>query len=70
MRPIGYAKRFKFISGHDIGKREIGGRVDDKLILKQIHARQEYPEETSRMLVRQLTETGGWLDDLPKIDSA
>lgn len=64
----GYAKRFKFIIGHDIGKLEICGRVDDKLILKQIHARQEHPEEASRMLVRQLTETGGWLDDLPEID--
>ncbi len=64
----GYAKRFKFIIGHDIGKLEICGRVDDKLILKQIHARQEHPEEASRMLVRQLTDTGGWLDDLPEVD--
>ena len=63
----GYAKRFKFIIGHDIGKLEICGRIDDKLILKQIHARQEHPEEASRMLVRQLTETGGWLDDLPEV---
>ena len=64
----GYAKRFKFIIGHDIGKLEICGRIDDKLILKQIHARQEHPEEASRMLVRQLTETGGWLDDLPAVE--
>jgi len=64
----GYAKRFKFIIGHDIGKLEICGRVDDKLILKQLHARQEHPEEASRMLVRQLTETGGWLDDLPEVE--
>lgn len=63
----GYAKRFKFIIGHDIGKLEICGRIDDKLILKQIHARQEHPEEASRMLVRQLTDTGGWLDDLPDV---
>lgn len=63
----GYAKRFKFIIGHDIGKLEICGRIDDKLILKQIHARQEHPEEASRMLVRQLTDTGGWLDDLPEV---
>lgn len=61
----GYAKRFKFIIGHDIGKLEICGRLDDKLILKQIHARQEHPEEASRLLVRQLTANGGWLDDLP-----
>jgi KamA family protein len=64
----GYAKRFKFIIGHDIGKLEICGRLDAKLILKQIHARQEHPEEASRMLVRQLTDTGGWLDDLPEVN--
>ncbi|MCW8922668.1 MAG: hypothetical protein OQK69_03420 [Gammaproteobacteria bacterium] len=39
----GYAKRFKFIMGHDIGKIEIVGRIDDKLILKQIHSRPEEP---------------------------
>lgn len=63
----GYAKRFKFIIGHDIGKLEICGRVGDKLLLKQIHARAEHKEEASRMLVRQLTDTGGWLDDLPEV---
>jgi len=64
----GYAKRFKFIIGHDIGKLEICGRYEDKLILKQIHARQEYPEEASRILIRQLDDTGGWLDDLPEAE--
>lgn len=63
----GYAKRFKFIIGHDIGKLEICGRQDNKLILKQIHARQEYPDEASRILVRELTESGGWLDDLSEV---
>lgn len=63
----GYAKRFKFIIGHDIGKLEICGRLGDKLLLKQIHARTEHKEEASRMLVRQLTDTGGWLDDLPEV---
>lgn len=63
----GYAKRFKFIIGHDIGKLEICGRQDNKLILKQIHARQEYPDEASRILVRELTEEGGWLDDLSEV---
>lgn len=63
----GYAKRFKFIIGHDIGKLEICGRVDDKLILKQLHARPGHQEESSRILVRQLTESGGWLDDLPEV---
>ena len=62
----GYAKRFKFIIGHDIGKLEICGRLGDKLVLKQIHARSGHDEESSRLLVRQLTENGGWLDDLPE----
>jgi len=30
LRLDGYAKRFKFIMEHDIGKIEICGRVDDK----------------------------------------
>ena len=62
----GYAKRFKYIIGHDIGKLEICGRLGNKLILKQLHARHGRDEEISRILVRELTETGGWLDDLPK----
>ena len=60
----GYANRFKFIIGHDIGKLEICGRVGDKMILKQLHARAGGEDESSRLLVRQLTDTGGWLDDL------
>ena len=63
----GYAKRFKYIIGHDIGKLEICGRIGDKLVLKQLHARSGHEEEISRLLVRQLTENGGWLDDLPKV---
>jgi KamA family protein len=64
----GYAKRFKFIIGHDIGKLEICGRAGDKLILKQLHARPGHQEESSRILIRQLTDNGGWLDDLPEVD--
>jgi KamA family protein len=63
----GYAKRFKFIIGHDIGKLEICGRTGDKLILKQLHARPGHQEESSRILIRQLTDNGGWLDDLPEV---
>lgn len=63
----GYAKRFKFIIGHDIGKLEICGTIGDKLILKQIHARSGHDGEASRLLVRQLNDTGGWLDDLPEV---
>ncbi len=66
----GYAKRFKFIIGHNIGKLEICGRIGDKLILKQIHARTGHNKEISRLLVRQLTETGGWLDDLAEIKTS
>ena len=64
----GYAKRFKFIIGHDIGKLEICGRSKDNLILKQLHARPGHQEESSRILVRHLTDNGGWLDDLPEVD--
>ena len=62
----GYAKRFKYIIGHDIGKLEICGRIGDKIVLKQLHARDGHETEVSRLLVRELTETGGWLDDLPE----
>ena len=64
----GYGKRFKFIIGHDIGKLEICGRVGNKVLLKQIHARTGFEEESSRILVRELNETGGWLDDLAEAD--
>ena len=64
----GYAKRFKFIIGHDIGKLEICGRIEDKLILKQLHARPGHQRDSSRILIRQLTDNGGWLDDLPEVD--
>jgi len=60
----GYAKRFKFIMGHDIGKIEICGRYGDHLVMSQIHARPEHPEEASRILIRKLTKNAGWLDDL------
>lgn len=63
----GYAKRFKFIIGHDIGKLEICGRSGNKMILKQIHARQESPEEASRLLAYELIDGGGWLDDFEEI---
>ncbi len=67
-RMDGYAKRFKFIIGHDIGKLEICGRLGDKLLLKQLHARPGHQEESSRLMVRQLTDNGGWLDDLSEVD--
>ena len=41
-------------------------RFGDKLILKQLHARSGHKDEISRILIRQLTETAGWLDDLPE----
>lgn len=63
----GYAKRFKYIMGHDIGKIEICGRIDDKLILKQIHSRPEEPEKASRMMTMQLDDKAGWLDDMKEI---
>jgi len=63
----GYAKRFKFIMGHDIGKIEICGRTKDKLILKQIHSRPEEPEKASRMMFMKLDDKAGWLDDMQEI---
>ncbi len=63
----GYGKRFKFIMGHDSGKIEIIGRIEDKLVLKQIHSRQETPEEASKVFLRQLDDHGGWLDDFPEV---
>ncbi len=60
----GYAKRFKFIMGHDIGKIEICGRKDDILVMSQIHSRPEYPEEASRILMGRLSENAGWFEDL------
>ena len=67
LRLDGYAKRFKFIMGHDIGKIEICGRIDDKLILKKIHSRPEEPETASRMMIMKLDENAGWLDDMEEI---
>lgn len=67
LRLDGYAKRFKFIMGHDIGKIEICGRMGDKLILKQIHSRPEEPEKASRMIVMALDDKAGWLDDMNEI---
>ena len=63
----GYAKRFKFIMGHDIGKIEIVGRVEDKLFLKHIHSRPEFPKDASKMKIMQLSENAGWLDDMEEI---
>ena len=63
----GYAKRFKFIMGHDIGKIEIVGRIDDKLILKHIHSRPEEPEMASKMKIMKLDDNAGWLDDMSEI---
>lgn len=63
----GYAKRFKFIMGHDKGKIEIIGRVEDKLILKHIHSRPEKPHDASKMIITKLDDHAGWLDDMEEI---
>jgi KamA family protein len=64
----GYAKRFKYIIGHDIGKIEIVGRYGNSLIMSQIHARPESPDEASRIIMGDLTPTAGWLDDLENLN--
>ena len=60
----GYAKRFKFIIAHDIGKLEICGRIGDNLYLKQIHSRPEEIDKSSRLMIRQLNNKSGWINDL------
>jgi len=64
----GYAKRFKFILGDEIGKIEICGRLNDKLVMSQIHAREKYKADASRILIRKLTKNAGWLDDLTEVE--
>lgn len=66
----GYAKRFKFIMGHDKGKIEIVGRIDDELYLKHIHSRPEHPHDASKMMVMELDDQAGWLDDMKELKSS
>ena len=63
----GYAKRFKFIMGHEIGKIEICGLHNDHLILSQIHAPAEDAHQASRILIRKINDTGGWLEDFEEV---
>ncbi|SBV94329.1 KamA family protein [uncultured Alphaproteobacteria bacterium] len=57
----GYGKRFKFIIGHDIGKLEICGISDDRIVLKQIHARSGHAEQASRILMQPIDGDAGWV---------
>ena len=57
----GYGKRFKYIIGHDIGKLEICGMIDNKIVLKQIHARIGHPEQASRIIIQELDDNAGWV---------
>jgi KamA family protein len=58
----GYGKRFKFIIGHDIGKLEICGMFENKIVLKQLHARSGYSEQSSRIIMQELDDNAGWVD--------
>lgn len=58
----GYGKRFKFIIGHDIGKLEICGMIDNKIVLKQLHARSGHGEQSSRIIMQELDDNAGWVD--------
>ncbi|RQD69452.1 MAG: KamA family radical SAM protein [Tindallia sp. MSAO_Bac2] len=60
----GYAKRFKFIMGDDSGKIEICGSSGNYLVMSQIHSRPEEPEQASKIMIKELTDDAGWLDDL------
>ncbi len=57
----GYAKRFKYIIGHDIGKLEICGMAGDSIVLKQIHARSGHSEQASRIIIHDLDDDAGWV---------
>lgn len=57
----GYGKRFKFIIGHEVGKLEICGLIDDKIVLKQIHARRDHKDEASRIIIREIDDNEGWI---------
>jgi L-lysine 2,3-aminomutase len=57
----GYAKRFKFILGHDIGKLEICGMIENKIVLKQIHARSGHQEQASRLILHEIADGDGWV---------
>jgi hypothetical protein len=50
--------------GHDKGKIEIIGRINDKLILKRIHSRPEFPHDASKVMIMKLNDQAGWLEDL------
>lgn len=65
----GYAKRFKFIMGHDSGKIEICGRHNNQLVMNRIHARAEDTPGSSDIIIRELNDTGGWLEDLQEQES-
>lgn len=62
-RMDGYAKRFKFIMGHESGKIEVCGIQDGLLYMNQLHASSENPEMASTMIIRKVNESGGWLED-------
>ncbi len=58
----GYGKRFKYIIGHDVGKLEICGMIDGKIVLKQIHARIGHPEQASRIILQDIDDHAGWVE--------
>lgn len=58
----GYGKRFKFIIGHDVGKLEICGMFENKIVLKQLHARSGYSEQSSRIIMLELDDNAGWVE--------
>ena len=57
----GYGKRFKFIIGHDVGKLEICGMLDGRILLKQIHARSGHKEDASRLIMQEIDDQAGWV---------
>ena len=60
-RLSGAAKRFKYAMSHSLGKIEIVGIADDRIIFKIHDAK--YTEQTGTVFMRPEEEVGGWLPD-------
>lgn len=62
----GPSKRFRYIMSHDTGKIEIIGVMGDEIFFKYHQARD--PKHLGRLFKRKVTDDGGWLDDLPRVN--
>ena len=63
----GMAKRFKYVMSHPIGKIEIVGLADSRIIFKIHDAK--YIEQTGTVFMRPLSEVAEWLPDDLELDT-